>query len=158
MRPGRPRLTWAGLAVLTFSVTDLSPAAAQSASVASGRNESADDDTGPYVHVGPGALIFDANAQVRSGGALLPGATVSIDPNVTVITEFGYRWRHIGVSLTGGIPPLATVNGAGTLAPLGSLGRIRYGPTVLTVHYHFTGLGRLQPYVGGGAVLAAHFR
>ncbi|MBC9031039.1 OmpW family protein [Sphingomonas sp. JC676] len=142
--------------MLVFGVLGLSPAAAQSVSEP-GPNERADDDTGPYVHVGPGALIFDGNAQVKSSGALLPGATVSVDSNVTVITEFGYRWRHFGVSLTGGIPPLATVKGAGTLTPLGTLGRIRYGPTVLTAHYHFTGLGRLQPYIGGGAVLLLIF-
>ncbi len=153
----RLRLTWAGLAVLAASLTSLSPAAAQSIADTTTPDERARDDIGPYIHVGPGALIFDADAKVRSSGALLPGATVSIDPNPTVITEFGYRWRHIGLSLTGGIPPLATVKGAGTLASLGSLGRIRYGPAVFTAHYHFTGLGRLQPYVGGGAVLLLIF-
>ncbi len=102
-------------------------------------------------------MLFDADAQVRTGAAVLPGATVSIDPNVTAITEIGYRWRRIGISLTGGIPPLATVKGAGTLAPYGTLGKIRYGPVVLTAHYHFAGLGRLRPYVGGGAVFLLIF-
>jgi outer membrane protein len=112
---------------------------------------------GAYVHLGPGALLFDANAQVYSGSAVLPGASVRIPGNGTLITEFGYRWRRLGVSLTGGIPPLASVKGAGTLAPLGELGKIRYGPTVLTMHYHVGGLGRWEPYVGGGAVLLLVF-
>ena len=151
------RLAWAGLAVLAGCSIVPWPAAAQSVTDTTSSDARSRDDTGPYIHIGPGALIFDADAKVRSGGALLPGATVSIDPNPTVITEFGYRWRHFGVSLTGGVPPLATVKGAGTLASLGNLGRIRYGPAVFTAHYHFTGLGRLEPYVGGGAVLLLIF-
>ena len=34
---------------------------------------------------------------------------------------------------------------------IGRLGETTYGPMALTAHYHFTGLGRLQPYVGVGA-------
>jgi outer membrane protein len=105
---------------------------------------------GFFLDVGPGALVFDASATIRAGGAVLPGATVKIDPNGTLITEFGYRWNNASVSLTGGIPPVATVNGAGSIAGLGELGRIRYGPVVLAAQYHFTQLGRFQPYVGAG--------
>ena len=113
--------------------------------------------SGPYVHLGPGGLLFDAKAHVYSGGVVLPGASVRIPGNATLITEIGYRWRKLGVSLTGGIPPLATVKGAGTLASLGDLGKIRYGPMVLTAHYHFGGLGRWEPYVGGGPVFLLIF-
>ena len=91
-----------------------------------------------YVHFGPGALVFDAGARVKSGGVVIPGATVTIDPDVTLITEFGYRWQSFGLSLTGGYPPVATVSGAGSLAPLGSLGRICYGPTVRSVASMYT--------------------
>lgn len=111
-----------------------------------------------YIHFGPGALLFSAGATVKAGGAVIPGGTVKIDPNVTLITEFGYRWRNLGVSLTGGLPPLATVDGAGSLAPLGSLGRIRYGPVVLTAQYHFTQFGRFQPYLGVGPVFLLIFK
>jgi outer membrane protein len=111
-----------------------------------------------YVHFGSGALVFSAGASVKADGVVIPGATVKIDPNVTLITEFGYRWRNFGVSLTGGYPPVATVNGAGSLAPLGPLGRIRYGPTVLSVHYDLPHVGRLKPYVGAGPVFLLIFR
>ncbi len=83
---------------------------------------------------------------------------MKIDPNVTVITEVGYRWRQFGISLTGGYPPLANVTGAGSLASLGSLGQIRYGPVVTTVQYHFSGLGWIKPYVGMGPVFLLIFR
>ena len=111
-----------------------------------------------YLHIGPGALVFDAAATVRSGNVVIPGATVHIDPNVTLITEVGYRWRSFGVSLTGGYPPLATVNGAGSLTSLGSLGRIRYGPTVLSVQYYLPHIGRLEPYFGAGPVFLLIFK
>jgi len=89
---------------------------------------------GFYAHFGPGALLFSAVATVKAAGAVIPGGTVKINPNETLITEFGYRWRSLGISLTGGYPPLAAVDGAGSLTSLGTLGRIRYGPTVLTIH------------------------
>lgn len=111
------------------------------------------DADGPYIHAGPGTLVFDASAKVSSAGSVIPGASVRIPSNTTLITELGYRRGPLGVSLTGGAPPLATVRGAGALEPFGALGRIRYGPMVLTGHYHFNAEGRLRPYAGGGPVL-----
>ncbi len=113
---------------------------------------------GVYLHVGPGALAFNAGATVKEAGAVIPGGAVKIDANGTLITELGYRWGHLGVSLTGGFPPIATVVGDGALSPLHTLGRIRYGPTVLTAHYQFTSFGRFQPYIGGGPVFLLIFR
>jgi outer membrane protein len=118
-----------------------------------------DRDAGPFfVHFGPGGLLFDAGAVVKAAGVTVPGGSVSIDPNTTLIVEFGYCRGNVGVSLTGGIPPRATVDAAGSLAPYGALGRIRYGPMVLTTHYHFTQLGRFQPYLGAGPVFLLIFR
>jgi len=115
--------------------------------------------SGYFLHVGPGALVFDAKATIHAAGAVLPGATVKIDPNTTLVTEFGYRWNNnVAISLTGGVPPLATVNGAGSLVGVGELGRIRYAPIVLAAQYHFTQFGRFQPYVGAGPVFLHIFK
>ena len=150
-RPGR-------LASLTAALLVFPGVAAAQVAPAGSAAADANSQDGVYLHVGAAALIFDARAAVTSRGATISGATVSIDPNVTAITEVGYRRGRLGVSLTGGFPPVATVAGAGTLAPYGTLGRIRYGPVVLTGHYHFGGLGRFQPYVGGGPVLLLVFQ
>jgi outer membrane protein len=152
----RALLSWLGPAAAACFLAP--PAVAQSIPVAPDGDAEPATDGGFYLHVAPGALLFDADAKVESGGSVIPGATVSIDPNVTAISEIGYRWKRLGISLTGGLPPLASVKGAGTLSPYGTLGRIRYGPTVLTAHYHFAGLGRFQPYVGGGVVLLLIFK
>ena len=112
---------------------------------------------GAFLHFGPGALMFSAGATVKLAGTVIPGGTVKIDPNGTLITELGYRWGKFGLSITGGFPPLATVSGAGSLSSLKTLGRIRYGPTVVTAHYHFTQFARFQPYLGGGPVFLLVF-
>ncbi|UAK26281.1 OmpW/AlkL family protein [Sphingomonas nostoxanthinifaciens] len=115
-------------------------------------------DRGWYVHLGAGALLFNEGAVIRSGASVIPKASVSIAANETFIAEAGYRWRHWGLSATGGFPPVATVDGVGSLQPLGSLGRIRYGPVVISGHYHFGGLGRLKPYIGAGPVFLLIFK
>lgn len=134
--------TWAADSSLE-PVTDAAPAPA----------------SGYFVHVGPGVLSFYPRAKVYAAGAELPGAAVQIGRNTTLVTEFGYRWsNNFAISFTGGVPPLAKVNGAGSLDAVGELGAIRYGPAVVTAQYHFTQFGRFQPYVGAGPVFLHIFK
>jgi outer membrane protein len=114
--------------------------------------------SGFYADLGPGVLLFDAGATVKARGVTLPGATLKLDPDTTLISEFGYRSGHYGVSLTGGLPPEVTIKGAGSLSPLGTLGKLRYGPATLTAHYHFNPSGRFRPYVGAGPVFLVIFK
>ncbi|HWO87293.1 MAG TPA: hypothetical protein VNN75_12505 [Stellaceae bacterium] len=44
-----------------------------------------------YANLGPGVLLFDAGATVKEHGVALPGATIKLDPNTTLISEVGYR-------------------------------------------------------------------
>lgn len=111
-----------------------------------------------FLVFGPGVLRFSSSATVRQSGAVIPGASVDIDPNTTLITELGYRRGAFGISLTGGIPPKARVDGSGTLESLRTLGRIRYGPVVLAARYTFADQGRFRPYVGAGPVFLLIFR
>jgi outer membrane protein len=53
-----------------------------------------------------------------------------------------------------GVPPRPTVTGEGTVTSLGALGRVRYGPAILTGAYRLATGGALRPYVGAGAAYA----
>jgi outer membrane protein len=71
--------------------------------------------------------------------------------------DLGYDLtKAFSIQLMGGIPPKPTVTGERTVASLGDLGAVRYGPVFLTGTYHLryhAGRG-WQPYVGAGAVYA----
>ncbi|MEI9965040.1 MAG: OmpW family outer membrane protein [Caulobacteraceae bacterium] len=83
---------------------------------------------------------------------VIPGATISANDSWTAVVEAGYYLTpSIAVSFTGGAPPTAKVDGAGSIAGQGRLGSVLYGPMSLTAHYHYNGFGRLRPYIGGGA-------
>lgn len=111
-----------------------------------------------YAHVGPGALLINAGAKIYTPAGRYPGATVKIAPQVTAIVEVGYRFTpNWAISVTGGVPPTATVEGAGTAESFGRLGSTTYGPVAVTGHYHFTNFGRFQPYIGGGPTYMIDF-
>jgi outer membrane protein len=104
-----------------------------------------------FVHIGPAAVILDESATLFAAGQKLEGANNSIKPQATVAVEAGYfLTSKFAVSFTGGLPPSAKIDGAGTMAGAGRVGATTYGPMTLTAHYHFTDLGRLQPYLGAG--------
>ena len=106
-----------------------------------------------YVHLGPGDVILSPSAVLSAGPNVIPGATITANNSWTAVVEAGvFLSKNVAVSYTGGIPPVATNYGAGTIQSVGRLGAVRYGPMSLTAHYHLTGLGRLRPYIGGGAV------
>lgn len=96
-------------------------------------------------------VVFDEGARISLGGVEVPGASARADDNFTVGFEIGYRFtENFAVSFTAGIPPSTTLTGTGPLAGT-ELGRVTYGPAVLSAHYHFTNFGPLfQPYVGAG--------
>jgi outer membrane protein len=116
-----------------------------------------------FLHAGPGAVILSESAQMKAGGQPLEGATVYIRSQVTAIVEAGvYLTPNVALSYTGGIPPLAKVEGAGTLRGVGTVGKALYGPMAVTATYHFGLPMRMpmdvRPYVGAGPVYMHVFR
>lgn len=131
----------------------LSPGAAKAAdpAPASAAVAVAEAPLGIFVHVGPAGLLMSEGATMRVAGQHLPGATISIKSQVTPSVELGYFvTSNVAVSFTGGFPPLAKIEAAGSLDGYPTIGKTTYGPMTLTAHYHFMDLGRVQPYLGVG--------
>ncbi len=85
----------------------------------------------------------------------MPGATAKVSNNVTPMFDIGYDIKkNISVSLMGGVPVKPIITGKGTVASLGELGKVRYGPAIFTAYYHLPKRGAFRPYVGGGAAYA----
>lgn len=143
------RATSAAVAVIAFAAI-AAPAAA---------SESASDASRWYVHAGPAAVALSEGAEIKAAGNVIPGATIYIKTNVTPVVEIGYMpTPNIGISFTGGWPPLAKVEGAGSLKGAGTIGKATYGPMALTAHYHFLSQGPVRPYVGAGPVFMYIFK
>jgi len=102
--------------------------------------------------VGGAGILFNSGGKIKLGGAPLAGADLKLTDNATAIVEGEYYFtRQISASLTVGVPPTLTANGKGTLAPLGKLGSVEYGPGAVLAKYHFDEFGRFQPYLAAGA-------
>ena len=80
------------------------------------------------------AAIYHSSATIATPPGVLPGATVTLDNNVTVGFDAGYDLnKHLTAALALGIPPKPTITGEGTVTALGALGRVRYGPAIVTL-------------------------
>jgi outer membrane protein len=145
--PGN-RLTALALAVLATFAT--------AASAADLRGTQGPDGTSSdagffFVHLGAAGLILDEGAEIYAGGYRISGGDISVKSHLTFAAEVGYYFTpNIAVSFTGGVPPNVKIKADGSMDGLGRVGATTYGPMTLTAHYHFTGWGRLQPYVGIG--------
>lgn len=106
-----------------------------------------------FIHLGPIGIFTAESGKISVGGALVPGATISVDPQVTAGFEIGYfLTRNWAIAYSGGFPPKAAIDGDGTAAGLGTLGSVIYGPSALLAQYHFRDWGMFQPYIGVGPV------
>jgi outer membrane protein len=104
--------------------------------------------------VGYGSVnLGDVSANsVKLNGGVVPGGDATAANNNTLLFDVS---RRLGESkwkarFFGGIPPEATLKGAGALAGVGKLGKIKYAPAVLSATYDLPKLGKIQPYIGGG--------
>lgn len=141
-----------GLAVGTHaSAADLAPAPAYAI-------PPAPDFKRFYIHAGPAGMFYSESAKMRAGGLAIPGADVRIPNSLTFAIEAGYFLTpNFAIGFAGGYPPLVKVEAKGSINGLGTLGKVAGGPTALTAQYHFTGMGRFQPYIGIGPSLMIIF-
>src|SRR5262249_38785772 len=112
-----------------------------------------------FSRVGLLVAPYHSSATIATNGQLLSGGTAEASNNVSVTFDLGYQiTNNISVSVTSGIPVKPHVTGEGAAAPLGILGKVRYGPAIFAGQYQFPKIGRIRPYAGGGAAYAIIFK
>lgn len=119
---------------------------------AAGPALAADEGTSPWTfRLGPAHVGFSTQADVRVNGNLVPDGDAKASGNTTLGFELSYdfdeRWTG---RLLAGIPPTTTLSGAGSLSSAGTLGKVTYGPAVLSATYKLLDSGPVRPYVGAG--------
>lgn len=119
----------------------------------------AQDDSPWTVRLGAAHVGFSTRAEVQVGGAPVPGADASASSNTTLGLELAY---DLSPQWTGrfliGVPPTTTLTGTGALASAGTLGKVTYGPAVLSATYRPWTTGPVRPYVGAGLNYTIVFR
>jgi outer membrane protein len=108
--------------------------------------------TSPWtVRVGAAHVGFSPKADVFVNGSLVPDGGASASDNTTLGVEVSYdlspRWT---ARFLAGIPPTTTLRGSGSLGAAGTLGKVTYGPAVLTATWNLLESGPVRPYVGAG--------
>jgi outer membrane protein len=108
--------------------------------------------TSPWtVRLGAAHIGFSTQADVQVNGTLVPGADASASSNTTLGLELSY---DITPQWTGrfliGVPPTTTLTGTGALNGTGTLGKVNYGPAVLSATYTVWDSGPVRPYIGAG--------
>jgi len=102
---------------------------------------------------------YHSSTSVATNGKPISGGTAEASNNLTFTFDVGYEvTKNISASVTVGIPPKPHITGEGSVSSLGMLGKVRYGPVFFTSNYHFPKVGRIRPYVGGGAAYAIIFK
>lgn len=111
-----------------------------------------------FIKLGPGGVLFNSSAKLYTPLGQVPGASARAGNNLAALFGVGYFVTdNIAVELGAGIPPTTALDGRGTAAPLGTLGKVTYGPATLTATYHFKDFGAIQPYAGLGGGYAIIF-
>jgi outer membrane protein len=99
--------------------------------------------------------FYHSSAEIATNGQLLPRASANVTDNATLTLDVGYDISdNISALLMVGVPPRPLINGRGTVATLGQLGQVRYGPVILTGRYSLRKWSSFRPYAGTGVAYA----
>ncbi|SFD72538.1 OmpW/AlkL family protein [Paracidovorax konjaci] len=153
-----PHAAAAAFAAAIGSLIAALPAQAQAqtqplAPAAAARMPSADlSAPSPWrLYAGAAHIGFSTSAEVRAGGQIVPGASARADSNnglgFGAIYDFHPGWS---AEIALGLPPTTALKGTGTLAGAGTLGKVKYGPAVLSVRRQLWEEGPVRPYIGAG--------
>lgn len=103
------------------------------------------------VYVGGAYIAFDSSSSFKVNGQPVPGGDATASNNASMafgaVYHFDPAWS---VELALGLPPTSTLTGKGTLSSAGTLGKVEYGPAVVSVRRSFFTVSPVRPYVGIG--------
>ena len=104
------------------------------------------------IKAGVAGILFDSSAEVKIAGNTVPGGGAKLSNAATASFEAEYFFSpNVSTALDFGFPPpTAEITGTGSLAPLGTVGKTKYGIAGLTLRYHLNGSGRISPFIGLG--------
>ena len=108
------------------------------------------DDGNFQVRVLATVVDPETDATVRAGGAVIPGADADVSTEVIPALTLGYYLnQNLALELFCCFAK-HEIDGKGTIANLGEIADTWIFPPALTLQYHFTGMGKFEPYVGAG--------
>ena len=146
---GSPQNVGGSMAVNTESVGSSSPIQPESAPT------STNEASRWFGRVGVVNAIYHSGATFSTDGTAIPGGSAIVSNNESVTIDVGRDiTKNISAQLMVGIPPKPTITGEGTVASLGELGAVRYGPAILSGYYKLRRFGAFQPYAGAGTAYA----
>ena len=131
------------------------PVGSSSPSSRSPVGDSQNEGSPLFIRIGVVGAAYHSGATISTGGTVIPGASAIVSNNVSVTFDIGCNiTKDISTQLMVGIPPKPTITGEGSVAALGELGAVRYGPAILSGLYKARRFGPFQPYAGVGAAYA----
>ncbi len=149
-RAMRGRFAWILLGAICVGAASDPPAAPDAAS--------APPPPRWLAHVAIAGVLTNAGARLFTGGAAVPGASVSVGNAVTVSVDIAYALApSLSVTLYGGLPTRSVATATGSAAPLHNLVAVYSGPPMLTLDYHFLRLGPFSPALGFGVARLTSF-
>ena len=108
------------------------------------------DDGNVQVRVLATVVDPDTDATVTAGGLAIAGANADVSTEVIpALTLSYYLNQHLALELFCCFAK-HEIDGKGTIANLGEIADTWIFPPAVTAQYHFTGMGRFEPYVGAG--------
>lgn len=108
-----------------------------------------------FIRVGALRALYDSGATISNDRGIIPRASAGVTDSDTVIFDLGYDVSdRFALMFMGGIPPTAKVIGRGSVASFAELGKVRFGPAILSGVYRLPAWHSVRPYAGiGGAHL-----
>lgn len=99
-----------------------------------------------------GASMVNPNeSSSNPGGGLPAGSDVSINSDTQPSFTVAYMFtNNVSFEVLGATPFTHKIDGAGALAGIGQIAKVKHLPPTFSINYHFQPQASVRPYVGAG--------